>query len=202
MLAGYITAAISALGYSGIVFLMAIESACIPLPSEIIMPFSGYLASTGRFSLVLVATAGAVGCNLGSTLAYAVGAYGGRPAVERWGHYILLSRSELDRVDGYFERFGTATVLVGRLLPVVRTFVSLPAGIARMPFWKFQLYTFVGSWPWCFLLAYAGVKLGQAWDSSPALKRIMHSLDFAVIAVILAGAVWYAVRLWRNRSDS
>ena len=179
---------------------MAIESACIPLPSEVIMPFSGYLASTGRFSLLLVATAGAVGCNLGSTLAYAVGAYGGRPAVERWGHYILLSRSELDRVDGYFERFGTATVLIGRLLPVVRTFVSLPAGIARMPFWKFQIYTFVGSWPWCFLLAYVGVKLGQAWETNPALKRVMHSLDIVVIAVILIAAGWYGRRLWRNRS--
>jgi len=179
---------------------MAIESACIPLPSEIIMPFSGYLASTGRFSLLLVATAGAVGCNLGSTLAYAVGVYGGRPAVEKWGHYILLSQSELDRVDGYFQRFGTATVLIGRLLPVVRTFVSLPAGIARMPFWKFQVYTFVGSWPWCFLLAYVGVKLGQAWETNPALKRIMHSLDAVVLAVIVIAAGWYVWRHWRNRA--
>ena len=188
------------MGYAGVVALMAIESACVPLPSEIIMPFAGYLVSTGRFSLLAVATAGALGCNVGSTLAYLVGVYGGRPLVERWGHYILLSRKELDRVDAFFRRYGPATVFIGRLLPVVRTFISLPAGIARMPFWKFQLYTFIGSWPWCFLLAYVGLKLGEAWDKSPALKRVMHSLDIVVLAAIVLAAVWYAMRLWRDRT--
>ncbi len=201
-LAGFITAAISSMGYAGLALLMAVESACIPLPSEIIMPFSGYLVSTGRFSLLLVATAGAIGCNLGSTAAYAVGAYGGRPLIERWGHYILLNRSELDRVDRFFHRYGMATVLVGRLLPVVRTFISLPAGIARMPFWKFQIYTFVGSWPWCLALAYAGLRLGKAWDLSPGLRRVMHSLDVVVVVALVAAAAWYAVRLWRDRTGS
>lgn len=180
---------------------MALESACIPIPSEIIMPFSGYLVSTGRFDLILVATAGAVGCNIGSTVAYVVGAYGGRPAIERWGRYILLDTDELARVDGFFKRFGGAAVLIGRLLPVVRTFISLPAGIARMPFWRFQIYTFIGSWPWCFGLAYVGLRLGRAWDTSPRLKAIMHSLDGVILVVIVAAVVWYVWRHWRKRAS-
>lgn len=155
-LASFVIATISAGGYLGIAGLMAIESACIPIPSEIIMPFSGYLVSTGRFDLFLVATAGAVGCNIGSTLAYVVGRYGGRPLVEKWGAYILMSRRDLDITDRFFARFGGLAVLLGRLLPVVRTFIALPAGIARLPQLRFQIYTFVGSWPWCFGLAYIG----------------------------------------------
>src|SRR6185437_3702488 len=125
-LAAWIVATISALGYAGIAGLMAIESACIPLPSEIIMPFSGYLASTGRFDLLLAATAGALGCNIGSTVAYAVGYYGGRPLVERWGAWILLSRRDLAAAERFFARYGAAAVLVARLLPVIRTFIALP----------------------------------------------------------------------------
>jgi len=161
----WVVAVISAAGYAGVAGLMAVESACIPLPSEVIMPFAGYLASTGRFSLVLAATAGAVGCNLGSTVAYAVGARGGRPLVERWGRYVLLSSEDLDRAERFFRRYGGVAVLVGRLLPVIRTFIALPAGIARMPQLKFQLYTFVGSWPWCYALAYVGYVLGERWKS-------------------------------------
>jgi membrane protein DedA with SNARE-associated domain len=131
-IAGFIVAIISASGYLGIAGLMAVESACIPIPSEIIMPFSGYLASTGRFDLLLAATAGAVGCNLGSTVAYAIGRYGGRPLVERWGSYILISRRDLDDADRFFARYGGIAVLAGRLLPVIRTFIALPAGIARL----------------------------------------------------------------------
>lgn len=198
MIASFITGSIGTLGYAGIAALMAIESACVPLPSEIIMPFSGYLVSTGRFSLLLVATAGAIGCNIGSTLAYLVGAYGGRPLVEKWGRYILLSHAELDRADRYFERNGSVTVLVSRLLPLVRTFISLPAGIARMPFLKFQVYTFLGSWPWCFALAYAGLRLGEAWDHSPALRHAMHALDGVVLVLLLAGLFHYA-RVIRKR---
>ena len=128
-LAGLITVMISTMGYGGIVILMAIESACIPLPSEIIMPFSGYLAFTGRFDLVLVATAGAIGCNVGSTIAYYIAAYGGRPVLERWGEYVLISPAELNRTDAFFLRYGSATVFFGRLLPVVRTFIAFPAGL-------------------------------------------------------------------------
>ena len=180
---------------------MAVESACIPIPSEIIMPFSGYLVFTGRFSLLLVATAGALGCNIGSTAAYLAGAYGGRKLIEKWGPYLLLGETELNRVDSFFHRFGSLAVLIGRLLPLVRTFISLPAGIARMPFWKFQIYTFVGSWPWCFALAYAGFRLGQAWDTSPILKGAMHGLDFLVVGFIALAVAWYVWRHWRKRTD-
>lgn len=193
--AGFIVATISAGGYFGIVALMAIESACIPLPSEIIMPFSGYLASTGRFNLFLVATAGAIGCNVGSTIAYAVGRYGGRPLVERWGAYILISRRDLAATDRFFARYGNITVLVGRLLPVIRTFIAFPAGIAHLPQLKFQIYTFAGSWPWCFALAYIGYKLGQNWDSDPRLHNILRRFDWMIVAVIVAGVVWY---VWRH----
>jgi len=201
-IATFIVATISAIGYAGIVLLMAIESACIPLPSEIIMPFSGYLVFTGRFDLVLVATAGAIGCNLGSTIAYAVGYYGGRPLVEKWGVYVLLSRRDLALVDRFFDRFGGITVFVSRLLPVVRTFIALPAGIARMSQIKFQLYTFLGSWPWCFALAYIGAKLGERWESDPTLREVLHRFDALIIAVLLLGLVWYVWRHWKHRISS
>ena len=198
-IAAFIVVTISTLGYGGIVVLMAIESACIPLPSEIIMPFSGYLVSTGRFDLVLVATAGAIGCNVGSTIAYAIGYYGGRPLVERWGSLVLMGRHELAAVDWFFERFGNGAVFVARLLPIVRTFIALPAGIARMPQLSFQLYTFLGSWPWCFALAYVGQRLGESWNSDPRLKDFMHRFDGVIVAVVVACAVWYVWSHLRHR---
>ena len=194
-----IIATISAGGYLGIVGLMAIESACIPLPSEIIMPFAGYLVSTGRFNLAMVATAGALGCNLGSAVAYEIGARGGRRMVERWGAWILLDRAELDRMQRYFIRFGGLTVLVCRLLPVVRTFIALPAGIARMPRLRFHIYTFIGSWPWCFGLAYVGLQLGQRWDSDPQLRAVMHQLDGLVVVALLIGIGWFVWHRWHHR---
>jgi membrane protein DedA with SNARE-associated domain len=193
--AGFITATISAAGYFGVAALMAIESACIPIPSEIIMPFSGYLASTGRFALVLVATAGALGCNIGSTAAYAVGRWGGRPLIERWGSYILINRRDLAAADRFFVRYGGIAVLIGRLLPVVRTFISLPAGIAQLPQLKFQVYTFIGSWPWCFALAYAGYRLGQKWNSDPRLHALFQRFDWVVLLIVVLGAGWY---VWRH----
>jgi membrane protein DedA with SNARE-associated domain len=199
-LAVWIIATISAAGYLGVVLLMAIESACIPLPSEIIMPFSGYLVSTGRFNLLLVATAGALGCNLGSTVAYLVGYYGGRPLAERWGSYILVSRRDLDMADRFFARHGAIAIFIGRLLPVVRTFISLPAGIAGMRQVKFQLYTFLGSWPWCFALAYIGYKLGDRWNNDPELRRVMHSADGLVVVLFLLGVGWYVWRHLRHRA--
>jgi membrane protein DedA with SNARE-associated domain len=181
-IASFIIATISGGGYLGIAGLMAIESACIPLPSEIIMPFAGYLVSAGRFSLPMVATTGAIGCNLGSAIAYEIGARGGRRMVERWGAWVLLDRDELDRMQRYFTRFGGITVLVCRLLPLVRTFIALPAGIARMPRLRFHIYTFIGSWPWCFGLAYMGLKLGQRWDSDPQLRAVMERVnDFETV---------------------
>jgi membrane protein DedA with SNARE-associated domain len=198
-LATLIIATISSVGYVGIIILMAVESACIPLPSEIIMPFSGYLVSTGRFDLLLVATAGALGCNVGSTIAYMVGYYGGRPLVEKWGGYVLVSRRDLAMVDRFFARFGSITVFISRLLPVVRTFIALPAGIARMPQAKFQIYTFLGSWPWCYALAYVGLKLGERWNSDPSLRAFMHRFDAVIIAVIVLAAIWYVRRHWTHR---
>jgi membrane protein DedA with SNARE-associated domain len=198
-IANFIIAVISTGGYAGIALLMAIESACIPLPSEIIMPFAGYLVHTGQLNLFWVATAGAIGCNLGSIPAYWLGAWGGRPAVERFGKYILLSRHDLDRTEHYFQRYGGITVLVARLLPVVRTFIALPAGIARMPQLRFHLYTFLGSWPWCFVLAFVGMKLGDRWDSDPRFKAIFHRFHLGVELVLIVGIVWFLWTHWKNR---
>ncbi len=200
LLAAFIQSVISTLSYPGVVLLMAIESACIPLPSEVIMPFAGFLVYTGRFSsLWLVATMGAIGCNLGSVLAYEVGAYGGRPLIEKYGRYILMNKHDLERSDHFFQRYGSITVFLGRLLPVIRTFIALPAGIARMPRGKFHLYTFLGSWPWCYVLAYVGFKLGERWDSDPRLKQWFHRFDLAIVLVLVAGILWFVWSHWRNR---
>jgi len=197
-LAAWIVAVISAGGYLGIVFLMAIESACIPLPSEIIMPFAGYLVSIGELNLIGVATAGALGCNVGSTVAYYVAAKGGRAVLDRWGKYVLISRAELERTERFFARYGSATVFFGRLLPVVRTFIAFPAGLARMPMRQFQIYTFLGSWPWCFALAYAGYLLGARWESDPTLRRLFHEFDAVIAAAVLVGLVWFVWSRWRE----
>ena len=198
-LAGFIIAVISKAGYLGVLLLMAIESACIPLPSEIIMPFAGYLVYTGRFSLLWAATAGALGCNLGSVIAYEIGARGGRRLVERYGSYVFISRHDLEMTERFFQRFGAAAVLIGRLLPVIRTFIALPAGIARMPRLRFHVYTFVGSWPWCFALAWIGMKLGEQWDKDPRLKQWFHRLDAVIILLLLAGITWFVWSHWKNR---
>jgi membrane protein DedA with SNARE-associated domain len=198
-LAHFIIAVISKSGYAGIALLMGIESACIPLPSEIIMPFAGYLVHLGQLKLFWVATAGAIGCNLGSVVAYWVGAYGGRPMVERFGRYVLLNEHDLDRVTHYFEKYGGITVFFGRLLPVVRTFIALPAGIAKMPQLRFHLYTFIGSWPWCYVLAYVGMRLGEHWDSDPRFKAIFHRFHLGVELLLVAAITWFVWSHWRGR---
>jgi membrane protein DedA with SNARE-associated domain len=191
----WIVGVIAGMGYFGVVLLMAIESACTPLPSEVIMPFAGYLVSIGQFSLVGAATAGALGCNIGSTVAYYVADWGGRTAVERWGRYVWFGPEELERTEKFFARYGAVTVFVARLLPVVRAYIAFPAGLARMPMLKFQLYTFAGSWPWCYGLAYIGYKLGQRWHSDPTFRRLFHEFDAVVIIVLLAGFAWF---LWAH----
>jgi membrane protein DedA with SNARE-associated domain len=206
-LSAFIISVTSTLGYPGIVLLMAIESACIPLPSEVIMPFSGALtigsiaAQYHRepFTLMLVALFGAIGCNVGSVIAYEIGYYGGRPLVERFGAYILLSKKELDWADHFFARYGNWTVLVSRLLPVVRTFIALPAGVARMPRLRFHVYTFVGSFPWCLMLAYIGMKLGEKWETDPRLKIWFHRFDAIILAVIVIGVAWFVWSRWQHR---
>ena len=199
ILSGFIVATISALGYGGVVLLMAIESACIPLPSEIIMPFSGYLVSTGELNLWGVAIAGAVGCVLGSLVAYWVGMYGGRPFIEKYGRYILLSRHDLDIADRWFGKYGEVIVFVSRLLPAIRTFIAFPAGVARMDLTRFVIYTFAGSLPWCLGLAYVGQKLGEQWDKDPRLKMWFHRFDFLIGIV---GALFVAWWIWRHVKHS
>ncbi len=190
-LAGIITGVITASGYPGLALLMAIESACVPLPSEVIMPFAGYLVAGGRFTLVGAATAGALGCNLGSIVAYEVGKRGGRPLAERWGRWLLIGPDELDRADRFFARFGGAAVLIGRLLPVIRSFIAFPAGVARMRLVPFHVYTFLGSWPWCFGLAWVGMTLGDRWNSDPRLKAWFHRADAAIATVLVLGVAWF-----------
>jgi len=180
-----IVAAISTLGYPGIVLMMAIESACIPLPSEVTMPFAGYLVSTGRFGLHGVAIAGAVGCLMGSYVAYFIGMFGGRPFLERYGKYVLIAPHELESADRFFDRWGSLAVFISRLLPVVRTFIALPAGIARMRLLPFTVYTLIGSYIWCLVLAWIGLKLGQNWAQ---LGPYFHRFDTAIAVVIAIGA--------------
>jgi len=191
LLAGFIIGTISRLGYGGIVLLMAIESACIPLPSEIIMPFSGYLVSTGEMNLWLVGLAGAVGCVLGSIVAYYAGAWGGRPFIVKYGKYILISHHDLDLADRWFRRHGDITIFVGRLLPVIRTFIAFPAGVARMNLWRFNLYTFAGSYIWSLGLAWIGMKLGEHWNT---LGVYFHRFDAAIGVILLIAVVWYVRR--------
>lgn len=187
-IAGFIIATISTLGYGGIVVLMAIESACIPLPSEVIMPFSGYLVSTGRFTLVGTALAGAIGCVLGSIVAYVAGRYGGRSLVLKYGRYVLIAPSDIRRADRWFEKYGQSTVFFSRLLPVIRTFISLPAGIAKMRFVPFVIWTFVGSFPWCYALSYIGFKLKENWKE---IEPWFHKFDILIGAAIIACAyIW------------
>jgi membrane protein DedA with SNARE-associated domain len=198
-LAHFIIAVISASGYAGVAMLMAIESACVPLPSEIIMPFAGYLVHTGRLGLFGVATAGAIGCNLGSAVAYWIGAWGGRPFIARYGRFVLLNQKDLEHAEHFFARYGSITVFLARLTPIIRTFIALPAGIAKMPQLRFHLYTFIGSWPWCFVLAWAGMRLGQAWDTDPRFKALFHRFHLGMELLILAGIVWFVWTHWNNR---
>ena len=198
LLSGFIIATITRLGYGGIVLLMGIESACIPLPSEIIMPFSGYLVFKNEFTLLGVALFGAIGCVLGSLLAYVIGAYGGRSLVYKYGSYVLISHHDLNLADRWFARHGGITVFVGRLLPVIRTFIALPAGISRMPLLPFVIYTFAGSFIWCYALAWIGLKLGENWNT---LGTYFHKFDTAIAVLLVIAAAWYIRRHWKHRLE-
>ncbi|MBC7698133.1 MAG: DedA family protein [Bacteroidia bacterium] len=195
IIATWIISVISTMGYGGIVLLMAIESACIPLPSEIIMPFAGFLVFKGELTLWLVALAGAVGCVIGSIPAYYVGVYGGRPLAEKYGKYILLSKNDLDMADRLFAKYGEIIIFIARLLPAVRTFIAFPAGVARMNMPKFIMYTFIGSLIWCWLLAYAGMKFGEHWDS---LKVYFHEFHYVIIGAGIIFLIWYVRRHFKH----
>jgi membrane protein DedA with SNARE-associated domain len=195
----FITDYLGQYGYLAIFVLMVLESACIPIPSEVTMVFGGFLVSRGELDLFWVAVIGAVANLLGSWLAYGVGYVGGRPLIMRWGRYVLLREHELDRAHDWFERHGEAAVFVSRLLPVIRTFISLPAGVARMPFGKFTLYTFLGCLPWVFALTWAGVLLGDNWET---FLRYGEPISLAIGIIAAAFIVWWVVKRVRARRAS
>ncbi len=197
VLSQFVITMISRFEYWGIFLTMAIESACIPLPSEIIMPFSGYLVTTGQFTMLGVTLAGAIGNVVGSIVAYYAGVWGGRPFVERYGPYVLISHKDLDRADRWFMQYGEAAVFFSRMLPVVRTFISLPAGIARMNFLRFVLFTFLGALPWCYLLAYIGVKMGEEWQH---LRDYFHQFDLVIGLGLAAAAGYFLWSHWPRRT--
>lgn len=196
-LSSIIISVISTTGYAGVFFLMALESACIPIPSEVIMPFSGFLVWEGRFEFLPVVLWGALGNLVGSIIAYGVGLWGGRRLIAKYGKYVLISGHDLDLADNWFAKYGQAAVLVSRMLPVVRTFISLPAGIARMPFKKFCFYTLLGCLPWSFVLTYAGLIAGENWDF---LKVYFHKFDLVIGALIIIGAAWWVWRHFEQRT--
>ncbi len=184
-------------GLPAVFFLMLLESACIPVPSEAIMPFAGFAVSEGDMTLLSITVAGVLGNVIGSWIAYAVGLYGGRPFIDKYGKYVLLRHHHVELAERWFARYGAATVFFTRCLPIVRTFISLPAGIARMPFWKFTLYTLLGCLPWVFFLGWLGVRLGEHWED---IRPYLHYADYAVVAVLAAIAVWAFLR-WRRSGD-
>ena len=195
LLAVWIMSVISTMGYGGIVLLMAIESACIPLPSEIIMPFAGYLVFKGEMVLWIVALMGALGCVLGSIPAYYVGKTGGRQLAEKYGRFVLISKKDLKMADDWFKNYGEIIILIGRLLPAVRTFIALPAGIARMNMAKFIVYTFVGSLIWCWALAYTGMVFGEHWDT---LKVYFHEFHYVIAGGAIIFSLWYIRHHFKN----
>jgi membrane protein DedA with SNARE-associated domain len=201
----FVTGEIVKYGYLAIFLLMVLESACIPIPSEVTMLFGGalvtatFLAPEQQLSLLPVVLAGTFGNLVGSWLSYWAGYVGGRPLIDRWGRYLLLRPHEIDRAHAWFERYGHEAVFVGRLLPVVRTFISLPAGVARMRFWKFTLYTLLGCLPWSFALAFLGYKLGERWNE---VERVVRPFSW-IIAIGAIGAIawWIWHRLRDRRAD-
>ncbi len=195
----FIIRVISVLGYPGVAFLMAIQTMAIPMPSEIILPFAGSLVVQGRFSLFALALVGGLGSAVGSSLAYYIGYKGGRPLVNKYGRYILISQHDLDLVEKFFQRFGNVSAFFGQLLPVVRSFVAFPAGAAKMSYPKFVAYTFAGSFLWSLVLGYFGMKLGENWG---VLREKLHGFDTAIIVLILLLGVYWIYRHVKNSRRS
>jgi membrane protein DedA with SNARE-associated domain len=195
----FVTDSVAGYGYAAVFVLMLLESACVPIPSEVTMLFGGALAAPGfaapgeELSLFWVGIAGTVGNVVGSWLAYWAGAVGGRPLIDRFGRYLLIRPHEVDKAHDWFERYGDAAVFFSRLLPVIRTFISLPAGVVRMPFWRFTLYTVLGCLPWTFALAWMGYELGDRWET---VEHALQPFSWAIAALCLAAAVWYIRRRW------
>ena len=194
----YITDFISSIGYAGIFLLMTLESACMPVPSEIVMPFSGFAAQRGDLNFVVVGLVGSLGCLAGSVLSYGIGVYGGRPILEKYGKYVLIKKHEMELADRWFARYGNKAVFIARLLPIIRTFISLPAGIARMNFAKFAVYSFVGSLPWCFALAYVGVMLGNNWS---LLEQYWIYVDIAMVLACVAVVAYMGYKIFVKKDN-
>ena len=192
ILADVVIRTIDFMGYLGVFFLMLLESCGIPMPSEIIMPFSGFLVAEGKMNFWAVSFVGAFANLAGSLIAYWIGLKGGRALIEKWGKYILISKRDLDLADRWFMRFGNLTVFFGRLLPVVRTYISFPAGVAKMEIKRFSLYTFAGALPWSILFTWLGVKMGDNWEQ---IREKLHNFDLAIVALIIIGIAWY---VWRH----
>ena len=197
---------VSEAGLPGIFALMAISSACIPVPSEVVMLFAGFaVADPGQsgahhhLTMVGIILAGLIGSMLGSWVAYAVGRGGRLELFERHGAKFHMGPAQVEKADRWFQRHGETAVLFGRFIPVVRAFVSLPAGMAKMNQVRFHIYTFIGSWPWCFALAYIGMKLGTHWDSDPRFKAVFHQFQLGVEVVLVAGFVWFVWTHWKHR---
>ena len=194
-----ITDYLGAYGYQAVFVLMVLESACIPIPSEVTMVFGGFLVSRGELDFFWVAMLGTIANVVGSWIAYWIGLRGGRPLIERWGKYIFLREHELDRAEAWFARRGEMAVFVSRLLPVVRTFISLPAGVARMPFGKFTLYTFLGCLPWTFALTWAGLILGDNWET---VLRYGEPISWAIAIAGVSFIAWWLVRRARAKKTA
>lgn len=191
VLAGFVINTIGVMGYPGVFLLMLVESCGIPMPSEVIMPFSGFLVARGEMAFWLVVIAGTLGNLIGSLLAYWIGYRGGRPLIEKYGKYILISKHDLDLADKWFNRYGDWTVFFGRLLPVIRTYISFPAGISKMDLKKFSIYTTLGALPWTAVFAWLGIKMGNNWE---LIREKLHNFDLAIGILVLVFFVFFILR--------
>jgi len=196
LLANAVVWIINLTGYSGVFFLMLVESCGIPMPSEVIMPFSGFLVVSGKLGFWQIVIIGALGNLAGSWLAYWIGKKGGRPLIEKYGKYFLIHGRDLDLADRWFLKYGELTVFFGRLLPVIRTYISFPAGIAKMDLKKFSFYTFAGALPWCLLFAWLGVKMGNNWE---LIREKLHKFDVAMAVLVVVLVALYIYRHIRNK---
>jgi membrane protein DedA with SNARE-associated domain len=200
----FLTTLMQSIGWLGVVVIMALESANIPIPSEVTMPLSGWMLVQARGGTALQAFLlgglwGAVGCTIGSVISYALGAWGGRPLVKRYGKYILVSHEDLEKADRWFARWGDWAAFISRLLPIVRTFISFPAGVVRMNFPRFTVFSFIGSFIWCGLLALGGFYFGEHWEE---LRAIMRPFDIPIAIVIVAAGVYYVYHhIQKNRKE-
>lgn len=195
-----VTQVYEAVGYVGVALWVAIESVIVPIPSELVLPFAGFLVGEGTaiepltgqpWSLWLTVLAGTIGATVGALIAYAIGAWGGRPILERWGRYLAISPEDLDRTDAFFARWGTAAAFFGRMIPVIRSLVSFAAGIGRMPLLRFTVFTFLGSLPWTLLLVFVGSQLGANWEQ---IGAVLKRFEYAILAVLLGAVlafIWF-----------